>query len=81
VTIRYEADVDGFATFYRETGPVDARVLLLLSGFPTAGHMFGQLIRALSDFPRVMPPDLPRLINRIAALTASLIALFAPWPR
>jgi hypothetical protein len=65
----------------RSTGrhPVDARVFLLLSGFPTAGYMFGELIRALSDFLRVMAPDLPRLINRIAALTASLIALFAPW--
>jgi hypothetical protein len=31
---------------------VDARVLLLLSAFPTAGYMFGELIRALSDFLR-----------------------------
>jgi pimeloyl-ACP methyl ester carboxylesterase len=26
--------------FYREAGPPDAPIILLLHGFPTAGHMF-----------------------------------------
>ena len=54
-----KADVDGFKVFYREAGRVDAPTLLLLHGFPTAGHMFRELIPALSDRFRVVAPDLP----------------------
>ena len=54
-----KADVDGLKVFYREAGPVDAKALLLLHGFPTAGHMFRELIPALSDRFRVLAPDLP----------------------
>jgi pimeloyl-ACP methyl ester carboxylesterase len=54
-----KADVDGFNVFYREAGPADAPVLLLLHGFPSAGHMFRDLIPALSDRYRVIAPDLP----------------------
>src|SRR5258705_6782790 len=43
--------------FYREAGPVDA--LLLLHGFPSASHMFRELIPTLSDRFRVVAPDLP----------------------
>jgi pimeloyl-ACP methyl ester carboxylesterase len=58
--IRYrKADVDGFNVFYREAGPSDAPALLLLHGFPSAGHMFRDLIPALSDRFRVVAPDLP----------------------
>ena len=45
--------------FYREAGRVDAPVLLLLHGFPTASHMFRDLIPALADRYRVIAPDLP----------------------
>jgi pimeloyl-ACP methyl ester carboxylesterase len=59
-SIRYrKADVDGLRVFYREAGPVDATALLLLHGFPSAGHMFRELIPALSDRFRVVAPDLP----------------------
>lgn len=34
------ADVDGFKVFYREAGSPGAPKLLLLHGFPSAGHMF-----------------------------------------
>ena len=48
--IRYRtADVDGFKVFYREAGPADAPKLLLLHGFPSAGHMFRDLIPLLAD--------------------------------
>jgi pimeloyl-ACP methyl ester carboxylesterase len=53
------ANVDGLRIFYREAGPHDAPVLLLLHGFPSAGHMFRDLIPALSDRYRVIAPDLP----------------------
>ena len=52
-------DVDGFNIFHREAGPKDAPVLLLLHGFPTASHMFRDLIPQLSDQFRLIAPDLP----------------------
>jgi len=45
--------------FYREAGPQDAPVILLLHGFPTSSHMFRDLIPALSDRYRLIAPDLP----------------------
>lgn len=51
--------VDGFEVFYREAGPADAPVLLLLHGFPTASHMFRDLIPQLADKYHVIAPDLP----------------------
>jgi pimeloyl-ACP methyl ester carboxylesterase len=42
--IKYQtADVDGFKIFYREAGTAAAPKLLLLHGFPSAGHMFRDL--------------------------------------
>jgi pimeloyl-ACP methyl ester carboxylesterase len=54
-----KVDVDGFNIFYREAGPRDGPVLLLLHGFPSAGHMFRDLIPRLSGKFRVVAPDLP----------------------
>jgi pimeloyl-ACP methyl ester carboxylesterase len=45
--------------FYREGGPVDAPVILLLHGFPTSSHMFRDLMPELTDRYRVIAPDLP----------------------
>jgi pimeloyl-ACP methyl ester carboxylesterase len=52
-------DVDDCKIFYREAGERTARTLLLLHGFPTAGHMFRDLIPLLADRYRVVAPDLP----------------------
>lgn len=45
--------------FYREAGPAEAPVILLLHGFPTASHMFRDLIPLLADRYRLIAPDLP----------------------
>ncbi|MEV7775512.1 alpha/beta hydrolase [Kitasatospora sp. NPDC086791] len=52
-------DVDGLRVFYRETGPVDAPVLLLLHGFPSASHQFARLLDALGTRYRLITPDYP----------------------
>ena len=54
-----KVDVEGFNIFYREAGPEDGPVLLLLHGFPSASHMFRDLIPQLADRFRVIAPDLP----------------------
>jgi len=49
--------------FYRVAGPADAPVVLLLHGFPTASHMFRDLIPELAASYRVIAPDLPDFGN------------------
>lgn len=51
--------VDNVEVFYREAGPSDVPVILLLHGFPTASHMFRDLIPLLADRFRLIAPDLP----------------------
>ena len=53
------ADVDGFTVFYREAGAPDAPTLVLLHGFPSASHMFRELIPLLAGRFRIIAPDLP----------------------
>src|SRR5437899_4801337 len=53
------ASLNGLDIFYREAGPADAPVVLLLHGFPTSSHMFRNLIPALADRFRVIAPDYP----------------------
>lgn len=58
-TMNKRVDVEGVELFYREAGPADAPVLLLLHGFPSSSHMFRDLIPRLADTYRVIAPDLP----------------------
>lgn len=67
MTVRYGTQqVDDVSVFYREAGPYDAPVLLLLHGFPTSSHMFRELIPLLAERYRVIAPDLPGFGNTVA---------------
>ena len=52
-------DADGIKIFYREAGPADAPVILLLHGYPTSSHMFRHLMPRLASSFRLIAPDLP----------------------
>jgi pimeloyl-ACP methyl ester carboxylesterase len=52
-------EADGITVFYREAGPADAPVILLLHGFPTSSFQYRELIPRLADRYRVIAPDLP----------------------
>ncbi|WP_370638224.1 alpha/beta fold hydrolase [Ancylobacter sp. Lp-2] len=60
IAVHYRsATIDGVKIFYREAGPADGPVVLLLHGFPTSSHMFRNLIPTLADRYRVIAPDYP----------------------
>jgi pimeloyl-ACP methyl ester carboxylesterase len=50
---------DGVNMFYREAGPINGNVVLLLHGFPASSFQFRELILRLGDQYRVIAPDLP----------------------
>jgi pimeloyl-ACP methyl ester carboxylesterase len=56
-------DVDEVEIFYREAGPKDAPVIVLLHGFPTSSHMYRNLIPDLAKNYRVIAPDYPGFGN------------------
>jgi pimeloyl-ACP methyl ester carboxylesterase len=59
-TTRYRTvDVGGSKVFFREAGAANAPKLLLLHGFPSASHMFRDLIPLLADRFHIVAPDLP----------------------
>jgi pimeloyl-ACP methyl ester carboxylesterase len=51
--------VDGLKIFYREAGPANAPVILLLHGFPASSFMYRDLMARLSDKFRLIAPDYP----------------------
>jgi pimeloyl-ACP methyl ester carboxylesterase len=55
----HRIDADGVSVFYREAGPPDAPVVLLLHGFPASSFQYRELIPRLADRYRVIAPDLP----------------------
>lgn len=60
MTVRFHTvEVDGLKLFYREAGDASRPTLLLLHGFPSASHMFRDLIPELADTYHVIAPDLP----------------------
>jgi pimeloyl-ACP methyl ester carboxylesterase len=59
-TIAYRTvQVDGLSIFYREAGPGDAPVILLLHGLPSSSRMFEPLFTRLADHYHLVAPDYP----------------------
>ena len=58
-TTIHRVKADGVTVFYREAGPADAPVLLLLHGFPTSSFQYRELMPRLAGPYRVIAPDLP----------------------
>ena len=52
-------EADGVSVFYREAGPKDGPVLLLLHGFPASSFQYRELMLLLADRYRVIAPDFP----------------------
>jgi pimeloyl-ACP methyl ester carboxylesterase len=55
--------VKGLNIFYREAGPANAPVILLLHGFPSSSRMFDTLIPLLADRYHLVAPDYPGFGN------------------
>jgi pimeloyl-ACP methyl ester carboxylesterase len=55
----HRIQADGVNVFYREAGPADAPVVLLLHGFPTSSFQYRELMPLLADKYHVIAPDLP----------------------
>jgi pimeloyl-ACP methyl ester carboxylesterase len=58
-TLYRTIQVSGLSIFYREAGPVDAPILLLLHGLPSSSRMFEPLFSRLSDHFHLVAPDYP----------------------
>jgi pimeloyl-ACP methyl ester carboxylesterase len=51
--------IDGIDVFYREAGPANAPVVLLLHGFPASSFMYRDLMMRLATRYHVVAPDYP----------------------
>jgi pimeloyl-ACP methyl ester carboxylesterase len=54
-----KVEVDGTTIFYREAGQQNPETILLLHGFPSASHMFRDIIPLLADRYHLIAPDFP----------------------
>lgn len=58
--VRYRTvEIDGIKLFYREAGPADAPVVVLLHGFPASSFMYRELMEQLAGQFHVIAPDYP----------------------
>lgn len=62
-TVYKTVNVKGLNIFYREAGPANAPVVLLLHGFPSSSRMFDTLMPLLADRYHLVAPDYPGFGN------------------
>jgi pimeloyl-ACP methyl ester carboxylesterase len=74
-------EIDGVRVFYREAGPEDGPVVLLLHGFPSSSRMFRDLIPALADRYHVIAPDYPGFGHSAAPRREAFEYSFANYAR
>jgi pimeloyl-ACP methyl ester carboxylesterase len=55
----HRVKADGVNVFYREAGPAEGKVILLLHGFPTSSFQYRELMPLLADRYRTIAPDFP----------------------
>jgi hypothetical protein len=71
--VRYNTiRVNGLDVFYREAGPQNAPVILLLHGFPTSSNMFRNLIPRLAATFHVVAPDYPGSAKAVCRVIMTL---------
>ncbi|WP_259712419.1 alpha/beta fold hydrolase [Weissella cibaria] len=70
ISLYKTVNIDGINIFYREMGSTNKPVLLLLHGFPSASHMFRDLMPLLSERFRLIAPDYPGFGQSDAPLRA-----------
>lgn len=58
ITHYRKVKVDDLNVFYREAGPEDGPVVVLLHGYPTSSHMYRDLIPMLAAKYHIIAPDL-----------------------
>src|SRR5271155_4375691 len=58
-TTYHRTQVGGVGVFYREAGPKDAPVIVLLHGFPSSSRMYDTLIPLLATRYHLIAPDYP----------------------
>ncbi|MFB5267775.1 alpha/beta fold hydrolase [Paenibacillus enshidis] len=59
----HSLEVEGLNVFYREAGNPNKPVIILLHGFPSASHMFRELIPVLEKDYYIIAPDYPGFGN------------------
>lgn len=64
ITMRFDyVNINGLRVFYRECGTPDKPVMVLFHGFPSASHMFRDLMPMLEDKFHLIAPDYPGFGN------------------
>ncbi|MFF2479709.1 alpha/beta fold hydrolase [Paenibacillus sp. NPDC058071] len=63
MTTYHSIEIEGLEVFYRKAGNPDKPVILLLHGFPSASHMFRDLIPVLEEDYYLIAPDYPGFGN------------------
>ena len=75
----HRIDADGVTVFYREAGPSDAPVALLLHGFPTSSFQYRELIPRIADRVKVRyARDSVKSLLDIARGILVLVVLLSP---
>lgn len=54
-----KVNVNGISIFYRECGRTDKPIMMLFHGFPSASHMFRELMPMLEENFHLVAPDYP----------------------